>query len=540
MPAFSNRHWLLLFLSPGIVGLLLGMPLCAAEHQFDVRDFGAKIDGNALCTTAIQKAVDACAAVGGGTVWLPPGTLRSGTIYLRNNVTLYLEAGCTLLGSENLGDYPRNVPAVRSYTDNYVDRSLIAGEDLENVAIRGRGTIDGNGGKYLWKEYLTRPYAIRLVRCRGVLVEGVTMRSSAMWMQHYLACDRVAMRGITVYNHTTSNNDGVDIDGCHDVTISDCNFDSDDDAITLKSTLDRACENVTIVNCIASSHCNAIKMGTESNGGFKNITIANCAICSPRRSQSMAGAQRGLAGIALEIVDGGQLDRVAISNVTMTGVSVPIFMRLGNRARPFTKGGPKPGIGTFRNVTISGVIATGTSKIGCAIAGLPDHRIENVSLSDINFTFDGGGTRADASREIPELPDKYPESGMFGTLPAYGFYCRHVKNLKVRNVQLRTTEPDLRHAWVCDDVAGFWLDGLDAGCSPGAGALLRLSQVQGALIRGCILPQAVDTFLHLEGAATRDVVLLGNDLGKAKQAVQAASDVPRDALRSKSAGETGP
>ena len=141
---------------------------------------------------------------------------------------------------------------MRSYTDNYVDRSLIAGENLQNVAIRGRGTIDGNGGKFRWPQYLTRPYAIRLVHCRDVLVEGVTMRNSAMWMQHYLACDRVAMRGVTVYNHATYNNDGLDIDGCHDVCVSDCIFDSDDDAITLKSTLDRACENVTITNCIAA------------------------------------------------------------------------------------------------------------------------------------------------------------------------------------------------------------------------------------------------------------------------------------------------
>ena len=261
-----------------ILTLLTAAPLCAAENLLDVRDFGAQPDGKALCTAAIQKAIDACAAMGGGSVYLPPGTLRSGTIYLKSNVTLLLESGSTLLGSENIADYPRNVPAVRSYTDNYVDRSLIAGQDLENVAIRGRGTIDGNGGKFRWPQYLTRPYAIRLVRCRGILIEGVTMRNSAMWMQHYLACDRVTVRGITVFNHVTHNNDGIDLDGCHDATVSDCCFDSDDDAITLKSTLNRACENITITNCTAASHCSAIKMGTESNGGFKNITIANCAI----------------------------------------------------------------------------------------------------------------------------------------------------------------------------------------------------------------------------------------------------------------------
>lgn len=530
MPALGHRRPFAAVLFAGIVALLLGTPLHAAERQFDVRDFGAQCDGQTLCTAAIQKAIDACAAAGGGTVWLPPGTLRSGTIYLKSNIVLYLEAGCTLLGSEKLDDYPQNVSAVRSFTDNYVDRSLIAGEDLQNVAICGHGTIDGNGGAYRFKKYLVRPYAIRLVRCQGVLVEGVTLRNSAMWMQHYLACDRVTLRGLTVYSHATFSNDGADIDGCHDVIISDCNFDCDDDSIVLKSTLDRACENVTIANCVLRSHANAIKMGTESNGGFKNIVITNCTIGPSLNQEPVNGTLRGKAGIALEAVDGGDLDRVAISNVTMSGVSVPIFMRLGNRARPIIKGSAKPAQGNFRNVTVANVIATGMSKMGCAIAGLPDHPIENVSFSDIIFAFDGGGTQDDAAREIAELPEKYPESNMFGTLPAYGLYCRHVKNLKVRNVQLRTAEPDLRPAWVCDDVVGFTLDGLDAGGSPGAGSILRLRHVRGALIRGCTLPEAVETFLQVEGDSTRDVLLVGNDLRKAKQVAQPASEVNRDAV----------
>ena len=505
-------------------------PLCGFEHRFDVRDFGAKTDGKTLCTAAIQKAIDACAASGGGTAYLPPGTLRSGTIYLKSNVALLLESGCTLLGSENLDDYPRSVTAVRSYSDNYVDRSLIAGENLENVAICGRGIIDGNGAKFRWPQYLTRPYAIRLVRCQGVLIEGVTMRDAAMWMQHYLACDRVSMRRVTVYNHATYNNDGLDVDGCHDVCISDCKFDSDDDAITLKSTLNRACENVTITNCIASSHCNAIKMGTESNAGFKNITIANCVISSPRFSQPINGSKRGMAGIALEIVDGGELDRVAITNIAMTGVSVPIFMRLGNRARPIEKGGPKPGVGTFRNVAISNVIATGMSKIGCSITGLPGHPVENVSLSDVNLSFEGEGTMAESAREIPELPEKYPESGMFGVLPAYGFYCRHVKNLKFHNVQLRTAKADLRHALVCDGVAGLWLDGLDPECTPRGGPILCLKQIQGAMIRGSMLSGEMETFLQVLGPSSRDVALIGNDLRRAKHYAEIAPDVPKEAL----------
>ena len=501
-----------------------------AARMIDVRDHGARPDGETLCTAAIQAAIDRCAAEGGGTVTLPAGKWLSGTLRMKSHVTLWLGPGCTLLGSTDPGHYPPTKPAIRSYTDNYVCQSLIAGEDLENVAIRGRGTIDGNGAAFRWREYKNRPYLIRLVNCRDVLVQDVSLRNSAMWMQHYLACDRVRLSGISVWNHVTYNNDGVDIDGCHDVTIDGCTLDSDDDALCLKSTLDRACENVTITNCVISSHCNGIKTGTESNGGFRNITISNCTVCPPRQSEKIYGRQRGLAGIALEIVDGGHLDCVTISNIAIEGVNVPIFMRLGNRARPFSADAPKPGVGTFRNVSVSNIVATGTSNIGCSITGLPGHPIENVSISDIDLGFEGGGTLAHARREIPEKAESYPESLMFGQLSAYGFYVRHAKGLRLTNVRLRTAEPDARPALVLDDVASALVDGLDATSAADAPAVIRLSQVAGALIRGCRAPAAVGTFLRLEGKSTSRVSLIGNDLSRAARVVATGPKVAADVL----------
>ena len=381
--------------------------MAAAPTVYDVRDYGALPDGKTLATQPIQKAIDAASAAGGGTVSLPPGTFRSGTLYLKNNVTLSLEPGATLLGSTDPHDYPEHRASVRSYTDQYVCQSLIAGEGLEHVAIVGRGTIDGNGGAFRWKEYKNRPYVIRLVRCRDVRVEGIRLQNSPMWMEHYLACDQVRLRGVTVFNHVGYNNDGVDIDGCHDVCISECMFDCDDDALCLKSTLDRPCRNVVVSNCVLSSHCNALKMGTESNGGFQDVTISNCTICSPRFSKPICGNNRGLGGIALETVDGGILDRVAISNITVQGVSTPIFLRLGNRARPFTENGPKPEVGALRNVLLSHIVATGASNVGCSITGVPGHPVENVSLYDIQITFDGGGKKAgrqDRARVRGPLP----------------------------------------------------------------------------------------------------------------------------------------
>jgi polygalacturonase len=504
--------------------------LLGAEGAYDVRQYGAVGDGKTLCTQAIQKAIDACAAAGGGRVSLPAGTFLSGTIYLKSRVTLVLEEGCTLLGSPNLADYPENVPAVRSYTDNYVTRNLIAGEDLDRVAIVGRGTIDGNGGAFRRKEYLVRPYVIRLVNCREVLVEGLTLRNSPMWMQHYLACRGVTIRGITVWNHISYNNDGLDIDGCRDVIISDCRLDSDDDALCLKSTLERPCENVVVSNCILSSHCNAFKMGTESNGGFRNITFSNSVITAPAGSKADYGRARGLAGVALEIVDGGRLENVAISSIVIEGVTSPIFMRLGNRARPFQKDMPKPAVGTFRNVKLSHIVATGVSKTGCAIAGLPGHEIENVSLSDIYLSFEGGGTSEEAARAVPENPEKYPDCTMFGDLPAYGFYVRHARGIRFTNVRLATEKPDLRPALVCDDVENLNVDGLEAAWSAGAVSMVRFSQVRGATVRGCRPEAPAATFLRLENAATRGVLLMANDFRGVGKVFEAAPDVPKDAI----------
>ncbi len=404
----------------------------AAPVLYDVRDFGARGDGQTLATRAIQDTLDKCSAAGGGTVYLPPGVFLSGTLFLKSGVTLHLDTGCTLRGSVNLRDYPVTVPAYRSYTDNYTDKSLVYGEKLERVALTGRGVIDGQGAAFQGP-YKVRPYLLRLVECRDVRVEDITFRDSPMWVQHYLACDDVRISGITVRSHTNANNDGIDIDSCSRVVITGCNIDSGDDAIVLKSTSARPCRDVVVSACVLRSTCNALKMGTESNGGFQNIVLTGCTIYDTH-----------LAGVALEIVDGGTMDRVVVSDMTMTDVAAPLFIRLGNRARPFQEGTDQPGLGRLRNVTISNIEATGANPIGCAIAGLPEAKIRNVTLSNIRLSFAGGGTTEEASRAVPEHPEKYPEYAMFGKLPAYGLYCRHVSGLKLTNVQLQLAGVDKR------------------------------------------------------------------------------------------------
>ncbi len=486
---------------------------------YSVKAYGAAGDGKQVDTRAIQAAIDAAAEAGGGTVFFPAGVYLSTTVFLKSRITLHLGAGATWLGGRDPADYPPARPKIRSYTDNYVNQSLIYGEDLEDVAITGRGVIDGQGEAFHWTEYRNRPYIIRLVSCRNVLIEGVTLRNSAMWMQHYLACENLTVRGISVFNHVTYNNDGIDVDGCRAVRIADCVFDSDDDALCLKSTTGRPTRDVTITNCVLSSHCNAFKMGTESNGGFTDITATNCVIRSPGNSQSTYGNQRGMAGIALEIVDGGALDRVSISHFTMQGISVPIFLRLGNRARPYETGMPKPPIGSFQNVQLSHITATGVSNIGCSITGLPERRIANVTLSDLDLEFEGGGTLEDARRDVPLKPEAYPESSMFGVLPAYGFYCRDVEGLTFRSLTLRRSAPDARPALVCGAVRNLVLEGVAVQGPDAEFPAIVFQRVENAWLRGCRTLSPLAVFLRL-GDGTRDVSLTGSDLRSARNAVE--------------------
>ncbi|MBI3697107.1 MAG: hypothetical protein HY238_20010, partial [Acidobacteria bacterium] len=330
-----------------------------------------------LNTRTLQEAIEARSRSGGGVVLIPAGRHVTGTIRLKSNVTLHLDPGAVLAGSTNLEDYPPITASYRSYTDTYTEKSLLYAENAENITIEGSGTIDGQGAAFKGA-YKVRPYLARFVNCRNISVTGVTFRDSPMWVQHYLACDGVNIRGITVRSRANANNDGIDIDSCERVRISDCDISSGDDAIVLKSTSDRPCRNVVVTNCVVSSYCNALKLGTETNGGFENILISNCAVYDTR-----------LAGIALEIVDGGVLDRVSVSNITMNKVGAPIFIRLGDRARPFQPGSPRPPVGKLRNVLISNVQAAGAGRVGCAIAGLPDHPIEHVTLDNIRLTFEG-------------------------------------------------------------------------------------------------------------------------------------------------------
>ncbi len=271
-----------------------------------------------------------------------------------------------------------------------------------------------------------------------------------------------------------------------------------------------------VTNCVVSSLCNALKLGTESVGGFQNIAISNCTVYDTH-----------LAGIALESVDGGALENVSVSNILMRNVDGPIFMRMGNRARLPYDGAPTPGLGSFRNVVISDIQVMGRSAVGCTIAGLPERAIENVTLANIRLQFQGGGTTADASRDIPELPTAYPEHNMFGVLPASGFYCRHVKDLRLLNTQVSLEREDSRPALVCEDASGFRISDFAA---PNSNPVLALRDARDVWLESSRAPEGNQTYLRLEGKRTENVSIAANNLHASIKPVDLGPGVRPDTL----------
>ncbi len=429
---------------------------------FDVTKFGAKGDGRAIDTAAINRAIDA-AATRGGTVYFPAGTYASYSIHLKSNIALYLAANATILAAAPAGGQgydPAEPGAGNPYQDfghSHWHNSLIWGENLENVTIEGSGKIDGKGlvsGGSAESAPLNGNKAIALKLCRNVAIRDITIVNGGHFGILPTGVDNFRIDGLVI----DTNRDGINIDCCKNVRIANTTVNSpNDDAIVLKSTYAlnqvRDTENVTIDNCFVSGYdlgtlvdgtfktagygrTGRVKFGTESNGGFRNIAISNVVFEHCR-------------GLALETVDGGWLEDVTISNLTMRDVQMPLFLRLGARLR-----GPA-GItaGFLRRVSISDVTTIDADpRYPSCLAGIPGHPIEDVKLSNIRHHLAGGLTPGDAVQNPPELENAYPEPSMFGTLPAYGFFVRHARGISWDNVDVRFGKPDTRPAYVLRDV----------------------------------------------------------------------------------------
>jgi len=436
---------------------------------YNVKTFGAMGDGKNLDSKSINKAIETAANAGGGTVYLPAGNYLSGSIHLKSNISLYLDQGATIIAtSESPGEvYDQEEQTVNTtYQDSghsHFHNALLWGEDLHDVSILGPGMIWGKGLIHDYKKDSKEANkSLVLYKCRNVIIRDVTFLHAGWFAILATGVDNMTIDNVKM----DTNRDGMDIDCCRNVRISNCSVNSPyDDGICLKSTyalgFARATENVTIINCQVSGYdegtfldgtykrtenphyglhpTGRIKFGTESNGGFKNITISNCVFDYCR-------------GLALETVDGGLLEDVEISNITMRDiVNAPIFLRLGARMRG--PGGTP--IGEIRRVSISNVrIYNSDAEQACIITGIPGHDIKDLELNNIRIYTKGGGKAQDASK-VPELEKNYPEPSMFGTTAAYGFYIRHVDGLKLRDVEISYINEDARPAFVLDDVKGL-------------------------------------------------------------------------------------
>ena len=446
--------------------LLAGMPASAADYN--IVSYGAKSDTTVLSTLAVQQAIDDCAQAGGGRVVVPTGIYKIGTIILKSGVHLYLEQGATLYGSTDLRDYRPMKSDYVSLRTNVPTIQLIYADKVSHVVIDGYGTIDGRGRafkKLSWNdEGITRPHLLRIIRGEDITVRGITLRNSGCWMQHYLACDRLRIEDVSVHNRNNYNNDALDLDGCHEVIVQGLIADSDDDGITLKSTSPRLCENIRISDCVVSSHCNAVKLGTETNGGFRNINISGIVVKpSYDQQEKFFGQWIGSSAISLEIVDGGTLENVNVSDMTVEGTEAPIFVRLGNRGRGYLSEGPNmehiipvDHVGTIRGVHLDNIQICHAGPMGCSITGLPSYPVEDVWLSNITIHHKGGVSESDLPKINEVVADEkekeYPEATMWGNLPARGFFVRHACNVRFSNIQIQTEQPDARPDFMQEDV----------------------------------------------------------------------------------------
>ena len=456
----------------------------AAARDYNIVAYGAKADTTVLSTRALQQAIDDCTKAGGGRVVVPAGQYKIGSIVLKSDVHLYLEQGATLYGSTDLKDY---LPMKSDYVSLRTQTStiqLIYADKVKNVVIDGLGTIDGRGRvfkKLTWNdEGITRPHLIRFIQSQDITIKDITLKNSGCWMQHYLACDRVSIDGIKVFNRNNYNNDALDIDGCHEVIVRGVIADSDDDGITLKSTSPRLCENIRISDCVLSSHCNAVKLGTETNGGFRNINISGIVV-KPSSDQSSqffgAPSKIGTSALSLEIVDGGVLENVSASNFTVEGTESPIFIRLGNRGRGYklretgkalsgtgnddtiTELIPIDHVGRIDGIRLENFQIRNAGPVGCSITGLPGYPVRNVWLSNISIHHQGGVKESDLKAINDSVANEkekaYPEATMWGNLPAKGFYLRHTRNIHFDRIEVHTDKPDARPDFVHSDTEGW-------------------------------------------------------------------------------------
>ncbi|MGC6430014.1 MAG: glycoside hydrolase family 28 protein [Jejuia sp.] len=452
-----------------IVTIFILFNSCSKGSSFcNIKDFGAIGDGKTNNTIAIQQAINACHDSGGGEVMISGGDFVTGTIILKDNVTLNIDKSASLIGSENPEDY-QNIDSFIDATGQLRGKCLIGAIDAKHIGLIGGGIIDGRGQTFHQKKLrhalnekgyekntinklvANRPFLIRFVRSEAIKMEGLLLKNPAAWTCHFFQCNDIQVDKLEIFSHANKNNDGIDIDSSYDVSITNCNINSGDDAICLKTTSPKPTYNVNVADCILKSDWGALKFGTESMGDMYNVDIRRCKINNTKGG-----------GIKILSVDGANISNVTIDSIDMKKVDTPIFIRLGERLRTY-RDAEKQTVGSVNNINISNITATtmetDSSRVnpptGIFITGTPKHKIGKLNLKNIHITLPGDGKLEHKTVNVPEDEIRYPEFKLFGVLPSYGLMARHVEELNFNEYSFKTVRPDERDEILYSSVDNF-------------------------------------------------------------------------------------
>ncbi|BDD07743.1 exo-poly-alpha-D-galacturonosidase [Fulvitalea axinellae] len=433
-----------------------------------VMDFGAVNDGSALTSEAIQKAIDKVSADGGGQVNVPAGTYLSGTILLKDGVTLFLEKGAEIIGSNSLNDYT-NIDPFTDAVGQQRGRCLIGAKGAKNIALKGEGAVNGRGERMVYTkkgQRSMRPFLIRIVDCQNVELDGIETRNSAAWNIHVFQSSKVRLTNLRILSQSEGNGDGIDVDSSNDVYIGGCDINAHDDAICFKSTSPQACRDVKVENCRLSSRWGAIKFGTESMGNFENFEISDCYIYDTHGG-----------GIKVLSVDGSNVSNINIHDIEMNDVDMPIFMRLGARLRTYRNAEKRP-VGSMSGVSIKNIKIHGKrwkkwrmeAPGTIFITGIEDAKIKDVSIENVDAVMYFNNKAEKEEVVLPENRERYPEFIFFGKkLPAYGAYIRHASGVTLKNVKLTVRNNDERSFVKVVDVDNLKLDNVQTNLAPAEG-----------------------------------------------------------------------
>ncbi len=497
----GQKHTMLM-----IVALWSTVTVSGHEHWHNILSYGAVSDTNELSTSGIQAAIDSCYFQGGGTVYVPSGNYLSGTIVMKDNVTLFLEAGATIYASRNINDY-------RMPLEDALRPVLIYANGAKNISFKGKGVLHGkavrkykdlkktdrfikdytenakNAGVEMKRYYIVQPDVnlVTLTDCYNVLVEDISLIESSFWTLHIALSERIVIRGVYIYSSLEKgvNADGIDINSCRDMIITDCIIKTGDDGIVLKTRYEKPCENIVVSNCIVTSSSTALKLGTESHADFRHILFTDCVVRDANR------------GLSIVVRDGALVEDVIFSDITLEckrrhfnwwGNGDPIWIFL-------TKRNKNSRVGYVKNVQFNNIIANGmgTSKI----ESTEGKRIENIQLNNVQLTMV-------AEDQIDKRADD-------------ALYVDNTNGLVINNLDInwnqKISEPKWRSALAIEDAEDVRISGIT--CSQGLpdsdAPVIRFVNAKQVYLNQAFAEMHTNTFIDISGERSMNFQLQNID-----------------------------